>query len=382
VPHDPSTRSTLDSRLTLGVFLALLWLPLVVSALSRDTGVSLSEQRTLAPLPSFAPSALADLPTGLEHYWDDRMGLREDLIRAWAWLHIELLGVSPSDKLIVGRDGWLFFGDADAVAQYRGLARFDEPALERWTRVLEERNAWLAERGIAYLLVVVPNKHRMYAEYMPAAIPRVHETSQLDQLAAALRARGTVPFLDLREPLARAGRRARTYHRTDTHWNDVGAYAAYRAILAALAPRVPSLPRQPVAVRALERTTPGLGLARIVGLSLAYPERSLDLVVESPRAAVPSERRAAFEDRKRRQLAFALGTGDPALPSAVVFRDSFADALVPFLSESFSRVVYVWQRDVDPSVVEAERPDVVIQEIAERFLGRAPRGIEAARSRP
>ncbi len=36
--------------------------------------------------------------------------------------------------------------------------------------------------------------------------PRSHETSQLDQLAAALRARGTVPFLDLRETLARAGR--------------------------------------------------------------------------------------------------------------------------------------------------------------------------------
>ena len=27
---------------------------------------------------------------------------------------------SPADKLVVGREGWLFFGDAAAIAQYRG----------------------------------------------------------------------------------------------------------------------------------------------------------------------------------------------------------------------------------------------------------------------
>jgi hypothetical protein len=59
-----------------------------------------------------------------------------------------------------------------------------------------------------------------------------------------------------------------------------------------------------------------------------------------------------------------------------MFRDSFANALIPFLSESFERIVYVWHPDVNAHVVELERADVVIQEIAERSLGRLPRGIE------
>ena len=42
--------------------------------------------------------------------------------------------------------------------------------LLRWGRVLEERRRWLAERGISYLLVLVPNKHRMYAQYMPPGL--------------------------------------------------------------------------------------------------------------------------------------------------------------------------------------------------------------------
>ena len=58
-----------------------------------------------------------------------------------------------------------------------------------------------------------------------------------------------------------------------------------------------------------------------------------------------------------------------------MFRDSFGNALIPYLSENFSRILYVWNRDVDPRVVAIEQPDVVIQEVVGRFLGRAPKGI-------
>ncbi len=61
--------------------------------------------------------------------------------------------------------------------------------------------------------------------------------------------------------------------------------------------------------------------------------------------------------------------GRPArLPRAVVFRDSFASRLAPFLSEHFSRAVYLWQNDFDANVVLEEHPDVVIQEIVGRHL--------------
>ena len=59
--------------------------------------------------------------------------------------------------------------------------------------------------------------------------------------------------------------------------------------------------------------------------------------------------------------------GSP-LPRAVVFRDSFGSRLVPYLSEHFSRVVYLWQNDFDADVVRQEKPDVVIQEIVGRHL--------------
>ena len=56
------------------------------------------------------------------------------------------------------------------------------------------------------------------------------------------------------------------------------------------------------------------------------------------------------------------------LPRAVVIRDSFMSAVAPFLSEHFSRAVYVWRNDFDAASIEAEHPDVVIQEIVGRHL--------------
>jgi alginate O-acetyltransferase complex protein AlgJ len=56
------------------------------------------------------------------------------------------------------------------------------------------------------------------------------------------------------------------------------------------------------------------------------------------------------------------------LPRAVIFRDSFVSALVPFLSEHFSRAVYLWQKDVTVEQLREERPDVVIYQIVSRRL--------------
>ena len=59
---------------------------------------------------------------------------------------------------------------------------------------------------------------------------------------------------------------------------------------------------------------------------------------------------------------------DRSRPRAVIFRDSFGSALIPFLSEHFSRALYLWQYNFDPAIVTEERPSVVIQEWVGRRL--------------
>ena len=165
---------------------------------------------------------------------------------------------------------------------------------------------------------------------------------------------------------AKAGERI--YHRTDTHWNDRGALVAYQTIIDAVRRQVPAVPPawsrddfEPV-TRELE----GMDLAGMIGLTRVLREVDLALVPKHPRRARVVEPAGAEPMAEEGRLVTEI-PGSP-LPRAVIFRDSFVSRLVPFLSEHFSRAVYLWQNDFDADVVAQEHPDVVIQEIVGRHL--------------
>ena len=63
---------------------------------------------------------------------------------------------------------------------------------------------------------------------------------------------------------------------------------------------------------------------------------------------------------------FTLNTN--ALGRLVVFRDSFACAWYQFLGQHFREVLYIWHHEWNRPLLKREQPDVVIDEILERFL--------------
>ena len=359
--------------LCVGLF---LWLPLLGLWVSPESRVSEMEKRLLAPAPSpgWDWQSWLRLPTQTDRWFDDHMGFRQPLIHNHARLMIQLFQKSSSEKLILGQEGWLFFGDRNAVDHYRGVAPLSPSELERWQRVLEKRRDALAERGIPYLLVLVPDKNLIYPEFMPENLPRATTVHPLDQLVRHMNENSDVEVLDLRTALETAKTHAPVFHRTDSHWNDEGATVAYSAIIDRLAEILPPIQDQP----SLEFTRkhaqePGLGLARIVGMAYEFPEDVTTVEVASPRSRITRKHRARYEERLERLKPVAHGVEASGYPRAVMFRDSFGNALIPYLSEHFERILYVWDRDVDTRIIDIEQPDVVIQEIVGRFLSRRPK---------
>ena len=146
---------------------------------------------------------------------------------------------------------------------------------------------------------------------------------------------------------------------------------AYREIMDALARSAPSAWPFPQAwFQPTDSLGPGGDLAGLIG-STRIQEEELGLKPLRPRRAVfttwPASRLAVF--RCRPEMVQDSRIDDPDLLRGVIFHDSFANALMPFLSEHFSRLVYVHETfGFDPSLIEAEKPAVVIQEATERFL--------------
>ncbi|MCH2187752.1 hypothetical protein MK280_18005, partial [Myxococcota bacterium] len=186
-----------------------------------------------------------------------------------------------------------------------------------------------------------------------------------------------VEVLDLLPILEEAKSDRQVFHRTDSHWNDEGAFVAYSAMLDRLSQMLPVLEDQPQPEMKRETSeVPGLGLARIVGMAYEFPEEVTTVQAVSPRSRIARKYRSRYEERLERLQPVAHGVEGSGYPRAVMFRDSFANALIPYLSENFERILYIWDRDVDVAQVDIEKPDIVIQEIVGRFLSRRPRSPE------
>ncbi len=347
-------------------FLAALSLPLTGMVLNLDRDAPSGENRTLAVWPQlhWDAASLRALPEQLTRYFEDHFAFRVRLVRWQAIVRLQAMGVSPSASVIKGRDGWLFYADDGAMEDYGEAPPFTADELELWRQTLQDTSDWLGAQGIAYVFVIAPDKHVIYQEYMPDTIRRA-AISRIDQLVSHLRQHSDVRVVDLRPALLAAKARERLYHRTDTHWNDRGAFVGYQGIIDALTEDFPGL-RSPSRSAFEPRVvqSEGLDLARMLGLTEVLREEDLVLVPRRPATA-----RILEPQHPNRRLTHArIVTEAPNDgPRAVVFMDSFGPGLVPFLSEDFSRVVYLWQDNMDPQVVQQERPQAVIQE----WVGRA-----------
>ena len=375
-------------RLTVITVMLALWVPFMGQLFLPAPERSCDEKRRLARWPKLDTSveSVAAWPEAVGRWQDDHLGFRQWLIESWSRFSVEVFGVSSSLMTLVGKDGWLFLNDRDAVDNYRGLAPLTPYEIDRWRRVLEERRDWLAERGIQYLLVLVPDKHLVYDEFMPDSAPRMTSIHPLQQLSQHLRNESDIEFIDLEPTMREKKNEALLYYKTDSHWNDAGAYLGYQAIhqrLAEISPQLKDTP--PIRIAANAQLEKGLGLAGTLSMRDIYTESVINRPVVSPQAVdlFPHRQKDPCDGKMSGIILKTLifETPDRSRPRALIFRDSFGNALVPYLAEDFSRSVFIWDRDVDPEAVIRENPDIVIQEIVGRFLGRRPRTLEEVRER-
>jgi hypothetical protein len=351
------------------LFVAIISLPLAANIAGFDGGDAEAENRELAPVPRLNRSlrGIVDYGSGFSRWFEDHFGFRASLVRWYGESRYFWLGASPSPAVIKGRDGWLFYADDGGAEDATNETLLDAGELDAWRESLIRTREWLRQRGIAYVFTIAPDKHVIYPEYLPPTLRRVNATSRADQVQKMCR-EAAIPAAELRTPILAAKQAERIYFKTDTHWNDRGAFAAYGQIVGAVRAQAPAVPEAWTRgdFRPVEREIEGQDLARMMGLMRALREVDLTIVPIRARRARVVEPAGAPPTAEEGRLVTEI-PGSP-LPRAVVFRDSFASRLVPFLSEHFSRAVYLWQNDFDPEIVEKEHPDVVIQEIVSRHL--------------
>lgn len=364
--------STLLQKLCIGLFLALLLLPMIGQMVSVGTGVTATEMRAPAELPGL-PGTVEEfsvLPQRFEAWLKDHFGFRNDLVLANNLIRVKVFGQSTSPLVVLGRNGWLFYTGEHTLEQTRGIDRFSPEELDRWIDVMERRQAWLAERGIPMLMVAIPNKERVYREELPAWATLVNPESRMDQIVRRLaERRSPLVFKDMTADLVAAKKDMKVYHQADTHWTVDAAFAiGYQRIMEWVKTVRPDFtPLTPADMKQVRATRQGadLDLARMLGLAAVYQEEEVRYELLGP-----PRLRSADASMANGIVQNILRADRPTAPTVVWFRDSFTISMIPYIAETFREAVITEHKGLrfDKPLIEAHKPDVVVYQFVERSL--------------
>lgn len=312
-----------------------------------------SEGRELSPFPSWVKDGAFNSAffTEFDTWMTDRFSLRQELITANAWIR-ENLFATGSDQVIVGRDDFLFF--ADTAPDYTGESALSDADIAAAADALRTLSDYADARGARLIVAVAPNKNTIYPDKMPAAYRRGDAPSNLDRLHEALDARG-VAYADLRGALTDDG--TLLYHKRDTHWNGMGALRAYDAILTAA-----EIPHEDYAAYATITAADFPGDLD----EMLYPAAALYDENTMPDFDFASQ--FIYTSNSLTSMDMTIATRGSGEGKALIFRDSFGSALIPYFSAAFAEVRYERAVPYRIDLLEQYSADLVIVEIAERNI--------------
>lgn len=293
-------------------------------------------------------------PADFDDWWEDHFGLREELVTAFNTITMATVRDTLNDKVTVGRGNYLFY--SETLDDYLHLNTMSDEEIAKAAAVLRLVAEYCESRSMRFVFMCAPDKCTVYPEYMPGYLAPGSAPSNRERLYAALEACG-VETLDLAALLISHKGDGDLYYEQDTHWNARGARIAYRAVMALVAADGQYLTYEDDA--GCEEYGWRGDLHEFV---LPAAEGTLKYVEygESGDYATDAGTDAA------RDTFFGTSSDKNSL-RLLMFRDSFAEALIPLVSANAGRAVYTKEFPYN-LVFTDESFDAAVVELVERNI--------------
>ena len=362
--------SRLHWRLLIATILVMLAAAWIAPHYVRPPDIQ--ENRVLAAKPEW-PKRLQDLDDfrkAADAYVADHFPARPYLIGGLNRLRM-LLGVGGSNRVIIGRQGWLFYDDDTHLGAARGDPPMTAPEVRNWLVYLAGRTEALKARGVPYLVVAAPVKETIYPQFGPYWYRRPNPNRPAIFLPKLAREAGAGDVFYLYPSVAAATRAGwTTYSRHDTHWNAYGAYAGYVGLMTRLHAMGLTEGPRPLSAFTVHPGRPQTGprdLALMLGVS-SFVDLNFPHIDNLPsEAKVSISYLTATQDWTGDQV---IDTGEVGKPVLLMTRDSFSNEIQSLLYPHFSRLILAhnqngfWRQDL----IDRFKPDIVLLEVIESGL--------------
>ena len=336
------------------LFIALFFLaclvPTVGMLIAGPSEAAANEIPAAVPrVKNFDGSWNKDFFTNLRDYIGKGFYLRLEGITGWDTILEDVFRTSGNDDVLIGPDGWLFFGGA--VNDISGANQMTNRQIWCAARGLALMQEYAESRGAAFLFTVPCGKYTLYPEHAPDYVT-VAESSNRERLAAAMEAQG-VTYADLYE--AFSAEDEELYWQWDSHWTEKGAALGADAILAAV----------------------GIDSDFFAGPfteELSHTGDLYDMLFPRGTALETSYQYADgftftytsnFRNYDDMLITTECAGKDGKL---MLFRDSSGRSLYPYMAESFGAAYISRSNSYRLDLIEEQGATVIVAELAERTL--------------
>ena len=321
------------------------------------------EPRETTPYtPLFNQSGKLNLSYGKEltPWFNDIFLGRNYLVKYYNLLNYKINRFPKIKQARVGRDNWIFFTEHHSIEKYQNIAPLTQKDLENITTYLMTYQNWCQAHKKSFYFVVIPDKHRIYDEYLPY-INQLKNPSRITQLLNYLHTHTQIKTIDLTETLISHKKPDLLFWKNDTHWNDMGAYLGYKEIYQTLRKDYPDL--QETYAQNYQYISHEKG-----DLSVMFPQTSANTYPETYIQPILKYKNPFPVTNQR----FNLRIENPHNRYKLFIQhDSFGKYLIPYFFNTFAEVQTKWPvlpLGLHENIKSMEQADIIIIETVERYL--------------
>ncbi len=363
------------------IYIALFCAILLVPGVMWISGIQETrksfENRKLAKLPTFNIARLDPFPVQFDSCFNDHFPIRNSLIYSMNYVEARFYNKSPQPNLVlVGTDGWLYPG-GDEFEFVIGQKGISDTMISLIIAELNSRYEECQKLGAEFRVVIVPAKSTLYPEHLPLHYQMGEWENPMQRILRRSTLECKAPILYLLDSLKKHKSEQELYLKTDTHWNDAGAYYGYRSIMNWIYPADAQKKLVPIDFSTCTVSTNLGNLSAMLGLGdywrdsmrvVKFNQTDLNVYDRYPED-YPCDT-VRFNYCWEYELAFQ--NTDTTLPGLLVIRDSFTNRMMrTMLASHFGRTTYIWdywQHKLNKEIIQKEKPKVVLCIMNERFL--------------
>lgn len=349
------------------LFLTIVFGFSILSFVIPDKAKSAEENRVLAQTPSLSYRTYFEgrFQTKLEQYFNDQFPFRNSLIK-WKTASDLTLDIIESNGVIKSKDGYLIERIKNPSEKD---IRHDIKSLDNFKRSNPNCN---------FYFLLAPNAGNIMSEKLPRTVHMSNQNKYMTSFFNDLKKIGITP-IDSRKTLEKNIDKQQLYYRTDHHWTTGAAYLAYKeahkemGLDSDIKYKKLSIHRN---FRGTLASKSGFTNGRNDELQIYWPKKNQnyhDSIYNFVDVKKTTNTFYAFDNLKKKDAYtifggwnhpfYTISTPTQSTRKLLLVKDSYANCMIPFLTQDFRKIVVVDPRyyfgDINKIMAEEGITDVL-----------------------